>query len=398
VTGPFVWGTTASSTGAEGAAPASDWARWERLGRVPASADGAGFGVDAADDAGQLAALGLRAHRLTLEWARLEPESGRRDMDEVERYRALLAAVRAAGLAVWVTLHHTSLPGWFADDERGFRDDRARRLHWPRHVDWCAETFGDLVDGWVPIEDPVGWAVRGHLLGSRPPFLRDRIVTTEAVDGALEATLLAARLLHGHGTPVMAVFGAPTLHRADDDAGPALREWEELLWDPWLGALRNGIVRVPGRAPREDPDWLTTVDVVGIAHDHPVGVRADGALAPWPAAGRRSLAGFVPVVDELVVAVHRVAEALPRRRLAVAAHGLPTEDDTWRVSFVEETVRAARGVSAEGVDLAGWFHDTAVDGYEWVRGFAAPRGLLTRDRRPKDSALRLGELLTEAEG
>jgi beta-glucosidase/6-phospho-beta-glucosidase/beta-galactosidase len=53
---------------------------------------------------------------------------------------------------------------------------------------------------------------------------------------------------------------------------------------------------------------------------------------------------------------------------------------------------------ADGVDLMGWFHDTAVDGYEWVRGFQAPRGLLTRDRRPKDSALRLGELLAERGG
>jgi beta-glucosidase len=196
----------------------------------------------------------------------------------------------------------------------------------------------------------------------------------------------------------MAVFGAPTLHRVDDDAGPALREWEELLWDPWLGALRTGVLRVPGRAAREEPDWQTTIDVVGIAHDHPVGVRGDGSLAPWPPAGRRSLAGFAPVVDELTVAVHRVADALPRRRLAIAAHGLPTEDDAWRVGFLEETVRAVRAMVADGVDLMGWFHDTAVDGYEWVRGFQAPRGLLTRDRRPKDSALRLGELLAERGG
>ena len=62
------------------------------------------------------------------------------------------------------------------------------------------------------------------------------------------------------------------------------------------------------------------------------------------------------------------------------------------------TMGAVRGMVADGVDLMGWFHDTAVDGYEWVRGFEAPRGLLTRDRRPKDSALRLGELLAEAEG
>jgi beta-glucosidase len=390
-----LWGTTASSTGAEGAAPASDWARWERLGRVPPSGEGAGFARDAADDAAQLAALGLGAHRLTLEWARLEPGPGRHDPDEVERYRGLLSDVRAAGLAVWVTLHHTSSPGWFADDEGGFRDATARRTRWPRHVDWCAETFADLVDGWVPVEDPVGGAVRGHLLGSRPPFRRDRREATEAIEGALEATLLAARLLQGGGAPVMGVFGAPTLHRSEPGADASHREWEELLWEPWLGALRTGELRVPGRPTTESPDWLTALDMVGIAHDHPVGVAADGSLVAWPAGGRRSLAGFAPVVDELVAAVHRVAEALPGRTLAVAAHGLPTADDAWRVSFLEDTVRAARGMVADGLPVRAWFHDTSVDGYEWARGFDAPRGLLTRDRAVKDSGHRLAALLAE---
>ena len=39
----FWWGTAASSNQCEGAAPASDWARWERTGRAPPSGDGNGF-------------------------------------------------------------------------------------------------------------------------------------------------------------------------------------------------------------------------------------------------------------------------------------------------------------------------------------------------------------------
>jgi hypothetical protein len=39
------------------------------------------------------------------------------------------------------------LPG-----EGGFVDDRARSYYWARHVAFCAETFGDLVEGWQPIK------------------------------------------------------------------------------------------------------------------------------------------------------------------------------------------------------------------------------------------------------
>jgi len=40
----FWWGTAASSTQAEGAAPASDWFALERAGTMPPSGSGNGFG------------------------------------------------------------------------------------------------------------------------------------------------------------------------------------------------------------------------------------------------------------------------------------------------------------------------------------------------------------------
>ena len=48
----FMWGTGASSTQCEGAAPASDWWAWERDGHAPPSGDGNGFGSRYAEDFG----------------------------------------------------------------------------------------------------------------------------------------------------------------------------------------------------------------------------------------------------------------------------------------------------------------------------------------------------------
>ncbi|RPI23681.1 MAG: hypothetical protein EHM57_03605, partial [Actinobacteria bacterium] len=59
----FIWGTFASSTQIEGAAPESDWHRWERLGRVPASRDGNGFATRYAEDFHLLAVYWLPDHR-----------------------------------------------------------------------------------------------------------------------------------------------------------------------------------------------------------------------------------------------------------------------------------------------------------------------------------------------
>lgn len=153
-----IWGTASSALQCEGAAPTSDWYGREQSGRAPASGSGNDFRVTAAEDLALLAEHGVRAHRMTIEWARLEPQRGEWDSVEVERYLGVLRTARSLGIDIWVTLHHLSLPGWFSDDERGFRDDRMARRVWPAHVDRVAETFGDLVAGWVPIDQPSAYA------------------------------------------------------------------------------------------------------------------------------------------------------------------------------------------------------------------------------------------------
>src|SRR5580693_3815065 len=111
----FLWGTGASATQCEGAAPASDWWDWERAGHAPLSGDGNGFWTRYDEDFRLLAGLGLRHHRLTIDWARVEPEEGRHDPAAVGHYRDVLTAALEAGVEPWICLHHFTLPRWFAD-------------------------------------------------------------------------------------------------------------------------------------------------------------------------------------------------------------------------------------------------------------------------------------------
>jgi beta-glucosidase len=376
----FVWGTTSSAVAAEGAAPASDWAAWERARGLARSADGNGWATDHADDARLLASLGVTAVRITVEWARLEPRAGHVDGERVEHERRVLESVRDAGLQPWLTLHHTSLPGWFSDDEGGFRDDRARGYYWPRHVDRCAEWFEDLAAGWVPIEDPVGWALRGFLHGTRPPGRTQAFdLARDAVIGALEANHAAWRILRGGDAPVMCVLGLPSV-RAKAPADPQLAEWHPVGWHAPVRALRDGIVDVPGGAELERPDMAGSFDVVAATFTHRV----------------RDPAAFdaVGAAADLSEVLRRLAEELPDKPVAVAAHGVGTTDDRLRESLVRATVDELRLVVRDGIDLRGYFHDTGVDGYDWVSGFGLPRGLITRDRALKDSAHVLHELLS----
>src|SRR5436190_5341704 len=177
----FWWGTGASSTQCEGAAPAGDWYAHEKAGEVPRSGEGNGFAARYAEDFALYAQYGLTHHRLSIEWARIEPEEGRRDDAAIEHYLAVLTAAHDAGVQPWVCLHHFTLPGWFTEMGDGaFRDDRARSYHWARHVAFCAEEFGDLVFGWKPINEPFAYVALSYQLGVLPPRRRDFAQMLEA--------------------------------------------------------------------------------------------------------------------------------------------------------------------------------------------------------------------------
>lgn len=394
----FLWGTAASATQTEGAAPRSDWAAWEAAGRAPRSGDGNGFGTRFAEDFRQLAGLGLTHHRLSLEWARLEPRPGHHDPAAVEHYREVLHAARDAGVAVWVCLHHFTLPGWFTDDEGGFLDDRARGYFWARHVDWVGETFGDLVHGWKPVNEPVAYAFGGWLAGEIPPGRSDPARFAEALEAVLLANHEAWRLLRSGDQPTCTIFNLspvePEWTSSDERERAAARAnarlFDDVIWRSWIRGLRDGVLSVPGRPERVVEEMAGSFDLIGFSYYHALAVRADLSTGPYPADARTGPLGYAPWPEGLGLVLRRLAEELPGRPLVIAECGLGTptarDDDDWRAAYLDDCLRITREAIADGVDVRGFFHWTAVDNYEWTAGFEVAFGLIDRDRTPKGSA------------
>ncbi len=397
----FWWGTAASSTQTEGAAPASDWLAWERAGRAPASGDGNGFGLRHHEDLEALAELGLPHHRLSLEWARLETSPGRHDPAAVEHYRSMLQHARDVGLTTWVCLHHFTLPGWFSKDEGGFVDDRARGYFWPRHLEWVAETFGDLVDGWKPINEPVAYAGGGWLLGEMPPGTSDLQQFLDALRGTLLAKQAAWEVLRQTGSPVCTIHNLSPLFAdrsgtSDEQAASSsLRAMvDQVLWTSWIRLVRDGVLSLPGRPDEEVPGAAGSFDLIGFSYYFASTISASGAMGPYPPDGRIGPMGQVPWSAGLRLVLERLADELPGRPLVVAEHGVGTEqvadgeieDDAWRCEVLDESLQHVASAIDDGIDVRGFFHWTAVDNYEWTYGDSIRFGCIDRQRRPKPSA------------
>ena len=342
------WGTAAAATQCEGAAPRSDWAGWETEGRAPTSLDGNGFRTRYADDFALLAAHGISHHRLTVEWARLEPHPGRWDDDEVAHLRRVLGAAAEVGVDVWACLLHGTAPGWFTDDQRGWLDDKAV-LVWARHVDRVAEAIGDLVAGWVPIHESDALARLGYGEGAFPPGRHRPEDEHDARLALAAAEAEAARLLRSGPTPV-AVTGRPDGRHDHDDllvVSAPVAELERALDRAAGDAGHNRLLVVTG-----DPGGGGGADDGNSGH---------GSSDPGNGSGRDS--GSVPGDD-----------------------GDERERRAARLRIAVDAVGDAHG---GGVPVVGAFHQPAIDGYEWHRGFDARLGLFDRDRNPRPAAAAL---------
>lgn len=386
-----MWGTGASSTQCEGAAPASDWWDWERAGRAPLSGGGNGFGTRYADDFRLLAGLGLTNHRLSMEWARLEPEPGVHDGAAVAHYRDVLTAARDAGVSPWVTLHHFTLPRWFAG-AGGFLVEANRTGAWARHVDFVAETFGDLVAGWKPVNETNYYARAAYRGSGWPPGHDDHGEAAIADEAIHLATAEAAVRLKQTGAPVSSIFGLPAIVIQDDD--PASATFAdllfELLWAPGIGLFRDGVLRIRGRRPVVRPDLAGAFDLFGFSYYSAIGV-ADGWPAVHPPDVPVSPLGYGIWADGLGVVLDRLAGELPGTALLVAEYGIGTDDDSQRAAYLTRGLEVVGDAIGRGIDVRGFFHWTGVDNYEWLRGYDVAFGIIDRDRNVRPSARVLRE-------
>ncbi len=111
----FLWGAATSAHQVEGNNIYNDWWEWEKH-LSPHLRSG-----DACDEYNRYEAdfdlakdLNHNAHRLSIEWSRIEPEEGKFNQAEIEHYKQVLKALKERGISVMLTLWHFTLPLWLA--------------------------------------------------------------------------------------------------------------------------------------------------------------------------------------------------------------------------------------------------------------------------------------------
>ena len=170
----FRWGTATSSHQVEGNNSNNDWWAWEQAGETadkkgtrPCILDGSTSGLacdwweNAEVDLDIAADMGTNAHRLSLEWSRIEPQPSVFDTAALDRYRQILQGMLDRGIEPMVTLHHFTNPLWLVE-KNDFNSDLVVE-YFQRYTTRVVDALGDLVPLWITINEPMVYVVQRYL-------------------------------------------------------------------------------------------------------------------------------------------------------------------------------------------------------------------------------------------
>ena len=396
----FVWGTAACAHQVEGGNWNNDWWEWEHRPGTPCievSGDACDHYHRYEEDFALLASFGHNAHRLGLEWARIEPERDEISNAALDHYARVLDSLHAHGLIPFVTLHHFSSPRWLAAEGGWAAPGVADRFH--RYAEVVARRLGERIPFVCTINEPHIVAIAGYQGTWFPPGAGDVKLYPVVTRNFIRAHAAALEAFKEHRPEARVGLVLATSHyEAVDEASRAVRDRiHHRTTGVYHQALRDGVIRGFGEE-EEVPGLAGRSDFVGVNYYSRTRIDVSAPLntAPVPPDAEITQMGYEVVPHCFVPVLHEAARAtgLP---VYVTENGIGTDDDRQRVRFIARHLAAVRQAIDEGADVRGYLYWSSMDNFEWTFGYARTFGLIAVDRgtfarSPKPSAHYFGEI------
>ncbi|HIP96403.1 MAG TPA: glycoside hydrolase family 1 protein [Anaerolineae bacterium] len=401
----FLWGTATAAHQVEGNNTNNGWWAWEQTPGHIEDGTTSGRACDwwnrAEEDLDRAAVLGQNAHRMSVEWSRIEPRQGEWDAAALDRYRQIIGHLRQRGMEPMVTLHHFTNPLWL--EERGSWENKETIALFDRFVAQVIEALGDLVSLWCTINEPNVYAYMSWADGVWPPGKQDIFTAFKVMRHLVRAHVAAYRTIHRLQPD--ARVGIAHHERPFDPLRPdsaldrlAASLQNRAFNDAVFEGMYSGRLILPlgkGRVP-EAGDGDEFMDFVGLNYySHEVvtfDLRRAGELF-----GHRLVRDGVELnlfgEEVYPEGIYRCLKKLARygKPIYVTENGTADHgDDRRRRYMIQHLIQVQRAI-AEGVPVRGFFYWTLVDNFEWARGWSTPFGLIqmdpaTGERRPRPSA------------
>ena len=350
-----------------------------------------------AEDTSLFADLGLNAFRLSIEWARIEPEEGEFSNAALEHYRRVLESCRDNGISPMVTFHHFISPKWLMKDGSWLSPKTVDR--YARYIDKASSYLGDLIDFACTFNEPNIARILDRVVPfpiRNTPFWKNAaeafgvsedklglwqfVIDPAMWDIIYDAHKKAVDILHsGPGAFPAGMSIAMTDIQAAPGGEEVQAQFRQELIDDFL-------------------DRLSGEDYIGVQTYSRMVVGPEGLVRPGADAEITQMhEEFYPEALEPTI---RHAAAKTGSPVIVTENGVALDDDSRRVEYLRRAIRGVANCIRDGIDVRGYYCWSAFDNFEWISGYGPKFGIIgvdrdTMKRTPKPSANYLGSIAKE---
>ncbi len=406
--GSFLWGTSMSAYQAEGNNVHSDyyhieqeqmaWPPEERIFSEP-SGRCADHYNRFEEDYRIMKELGLKAHRTTVEWARLFPEKGKYDSSEGDHYSRAVDSMLENGIRPFICLNHYTIP-WWLYREGGFENPDFKK-YFLEFVEKLLDIFSDRVRDWVTLNEPGPLALGAYLVKDKPPYKSDFFAFRRVCRLLME--------IHADSNAMLKSFNA------DNSVGTAHAQYVVKPLRPWhpvdrlyswavdrlsngsiIDFVRSGRFTFPIGMGERYCRGRHDVDFWGINYYRRSYGKGTTLLQAKPGEKVDDLGWgkYPPGIYENIVRSARETG----KPMYIMENGIATDDDSWRIEYIRDHLREVSRAIDDGYDVRGYFHWSYIDNFEWNHGHGPKMGLVgydpvTCERIVKRSARYLAEII-----
>jgi beta-glucosidase len=390
----FLWGTATAAHQVEGNNTNNDWYAWEQQPGKIAAGHRSGLACDWwngrwREDFQRAAESGQNAHRLSVEWSRIQPSPDRWDEDAIDRYLEMLRSLKELNITPMVTLHHFTNPLWLAD-LGGWENDKVVELFetFTRRV---VDALKDYVSLWCTLNEPNGFLVLGYLDSMWPPGKKDLGAYFRATMNMIRAHAAAYHAIHALQTQARVGMAINYRSLVPAKAWFPPDRWITRLYagifnDTLPRAAQDGIIRLPGRRIRL-PQAKGTQDFIGFNYYtrnyvalNLLKARELFARLYYRSEAEKSFTGFLANEPDGMFEGLKWCRQF-KLPIIITENGVEDPDDRLRPRYLAEHLRQVWRAVNFNWPVKGYFHWSLVDNFEWERGWTQRFGLWKLDEQ-----------------
>ncbi len=386
----FLWGAATAAHQVEGNNNNNNWAYWENQpGRIH-NGDKAGRACDWwagrwRDDFDRAKETQQNAHRLSIEWSRIQPAPDRWNEDALDVYREMLRGLHHRGMTPFVTLHHFSDPLWLF--EKGGWENPDAPAMFEAFVRRVVDALREFCTTWIPVNEPNVYTYQGYLdrSGAFPPGKNDLGAAFRVMSNLVRGHALAYRAIKAIqnearvGTSINMRYMRPT-HTWNPLEKSIAGQLTTAFNGSFLDALVDGRLRFVTKTTRV-PEATGTSDFTGINY-YTGDLVTFSPFTPlelfskrsYPKDALRSATGFIAHWPEGLFEMIRWARRY-KLPIVITENGVEDPDDRLRPRYIIEHLYQVWRAINYSWPVKGYFHWSLVDNFEWERGWSQRFGL-----------------------